>query len=333
MFVVRIYLHCLLDELVPYVLSAIRNHDDHGDVELTKRALKFCLQRITSEGCCETMDDVQEVLLAAEGIHVEQIGPLFCLSSVWFLACKATLTDPKNSRNLMSVAGTLTKIADRASWTEDVIELYIGRLLKLLIWTSGKPNGSVISICEDIASILFFPSDVTLNAFAHIKHHEEMRQRQKCENIAVAASLLSDIGTCYWGLKSSPSDMAKKLGTELLCQTVLYLTGVNLEEEEFWSREKDGSFSRSQVTELLFELLEKELNHSSPDEQVVQSISTSICIEAWRNLNSVCWTGFVKLCQSNDLSPSMMRMFMTFSLLRCEDEDDNLSVLFSILER
>ena len=51
-----------IEALVPYVMNALRNHIDHGNFELTHRALKFCLQRANCSDACDFMQEIKDYI-------------------------------------------------------------------------------------------------------------------------------------------------------------------------------------------------------------------------------------------------------------------------------
>ena len=60
-----------IEALVPYVMNALRNHVDHGNFELTHRALKFCLQRANCSDACDFMQEIKDYIDTSNSDIVE----------------------------------------------------------------------------------------------------------------------------------------------------------------------------------------------------------------------------------------------------------------------
>ena len=83
-------------------------------------------------------------------------------------------------------------------------------------------------IMQDLVKILLLPENINLNQICEMKK-ERLEKSRELEPIA--RDLVKNVWENFRLLKSSSSDLSRasrKYGSEILCQTVLYLCGVEL---------------------------------------------------------------------------------------------------------
>ena len=188
-------------------------------------------------------------------------------------------------------------------------------------------------IMQDLVKILLLPENIKLSQICEMKK-EKMEKSRELEPIA--RDLVKNVWENFRLLKSSSSDLSRasrKYGSEILCQTVLYLCGVELGMElsqQKWSRNQissQSSDSNEWVT-ILTEILEQE-SRIDTDLNVLQALATAFSIEAWKNLQP-CWHNFVKLSDKINLSESvgLTRMLMIIALLGCDAKRSGIELLY-----
>ena len=117
--------------LMPHVMNTL-NKSGTDPPELILRALKFCLQRANCDASCDIIKDLQQVLVATEGLNVTSVHSLVIVVLAYYYACQLSQKDFKDVLNMSEVSPILAKIFDTI--TDDKIELYLHRLLTLNAW-------------------------------------------------------------------------------------------------------------------------------------------------------------------------------------------------------
>ena len=297
--------------LVPYVVKALKNHIENDDSdedsdELTFRALKFCLQRGNCQDAMDLIGDLQKTLCAHDNVLVTNYERLTVMSICYYLAAKLTQSDPKDVFNMMEATSVLIQFND----LQFTYEVWLQRLLTLMFWNNeeDKSEKSIKEMCTEIHALVSVPEEMKFDAFVVMKQFQASRNVQKKENMPLARDLTLDIWQCYKDFKMK-ADIS-----DLLCQMILTLYN---SRTELWSRDE---IDRSPWIDALYEMLKTELNMmGEPDSNVVQALTTAFSIESWRNFQ-ICWPKFVKLNEQRDIyrHDCILRLFMTLALLSCD---------------
>lgn len=130
--------------LIPHLMNTL-NNSGTDPPELTLRALKFCLQRANCDASCDVIKDLQQVLVATEGLNVTSSHQVVILVLAYYYACQLAGKDYKDVLNMSEASPILANIFD--SITEDKIELYLQRLLTLNGWNQ-ETNVKVSCLCS-----------------------------------------------------------------------------------------------------------------------------------------------------------------------------------------
>jgi hypothetical protein len=333
LFYFNVFKH-FLDALMPYVINAIRNHQEHENIELTVRALNFCLQRVEVDQCCDLMSEVKANLLLMEGLDMDRIDLLLALSLVWMLFCKVSGQNAQDFKYFNKVTGPMSYLADKVNAKEIDVSLYIERLLLLFAWSepnccSPTSDCDTKSILDEVIVILNLPTEVALESMVNYKGHEESRRKEKQEYLPLASEMMREIWHNYVLFKGCKVGISKKVATELLAQTILTLTGgAQPDENVIWIKEDTD---RSCWVKVLLEMLNEELSVGSEDESAILAITSSFSLEAWKR-TSDCWNIFSKLIKEPEkkrlrednmqLQSAMCRLYMTMALLGCNPNEN-----------
>ena len=150
--------------IIPYILNALNNEN----LDLSIRALRFCLQRVNCQDVTNIIKPIKEVMETEIGLEINHIHSLVILALAQFLICKQVNKDP--SENISQVSNNLAKIYDLI--TEFNVEALMYRLLVLINWTQKEESDQDLNeICDEIREILALPMDKTLESFLDIKRY------------------------------------------------------------------------------------------------------------------------------------------------------------------
>merc|ERR1712008_205403 len=158
--------------LIPHLMNTL-NNSGTDPPELTLRALKFCLQRANCDASCDVIKDLQQVLVATEGLNVTSSHQIVILVLAYYYACQLARKDYKDVLNMSEASPILANIFD--SITEDKIELYLQRLLTLNGWNQetdmkeSDVKSTFVEICQEVSDFLALPVDVKLESVTDFK--------------------------------------------------------------------------------------------------------------------------------------------------------------------
>ena len=311
------------DALLPYLMNALNNHSQETSLELTFRALKFCLQRVNCETVCEIFKTVQEVLDNSEGLDVSNIHSLLILSLAYYLACKIAQKEPSEEMNAIEISPKLAEIYDKIA--QENREIFIHRLLILNGWLKEDKTVyerfTLVKAIDEIFDLLTISLEANLTSLLTLKNFEDKKNQDKFANLPLVKEILLDIWDCYGQWRH------KKLTNELICHIILTVSGI-----------KDNpciadTVDRTPLIQSLCFMLHEELSADEPNEQVVQALSTATAVEIGKNF-PMAWQSFQKICDKfvHCRANSITRLYMILIAISCHNSHQNLdSRIFNVI--